>query len=348
MRCQKCYHNFHILSYIIYSLLYLSAFLETWILTSPSSPAPRGHEMQIHHHRQRPQGDELGKSWDSLTYCWWVDGSELLQLRLVVYSHYLQGFFICFIHPRWLLGISSINSIKCPLKQKSVTISRPVEVHRSFSLGPWITWATCFGVEGTNVGSCSSVSEWITWYHMSCRVQATSYSHTSNDVLQDATGIQTSDPNTCHCPIQNRYSETRGNNSSTASVASSSAKVVKRLVVAFAGLRDVPHVMPLHNISSKTCPNRTSKNRCFVVSCHHNICSRPDSCSFEQCFLLYPAYILSICVCIARILPPPPRRVHTTCLHSSNSAYASPHNLIHIPNAYASGWKTYFLCVLTL
>ena len=37
-----------------------------------------------------------------------VDGSEIRlynQLRLVVYSHLLQGF----IHPRWLFGISSIN-----------------------------------------------------------------------------------------------------------------------------------------------------------------------------------------------------------------------------------------------
>ena len=37
--------------------------------------------------------------------CWWL-WNPANQLRLVVYPHYLQGF----IHPRWLFGISSINS----------------------------------------------------------------------------------------------------------------------------------------------------------------------------------------------------------------------------------------------
>ena len=48
--------------------------------------------------------------------CWdTVDGSEIRRspVDMVNISHYLQG-FICFIHPRWLFGISSmiINSIK--------------------------------------------------------------------------------------------------------------------------------------------------------------------------------------------------------------------------------------------
>ena len=35
-----------------------------------------------------------------------VDGSEILHPSIGSSSHYLQGF----IHPRWLFGISSINS----------------------------------------------------------------------------------------------------------------------------------------------------------------------------------------------------------------------------------------------
>ena len=39
-------------------------------------------------------------------YCWWFR-NPAHQLRLVVFFHCLQGF----IHPRWLFGISSINSM---------------------------------------------------------------------------------------------------------------------------------------------------------------------------------------------------------------------------------------------
>ena len=40
------------------------------------------------------------------TYCWWFR-NPTNQLRLLVYSHYFQGF----LHPRWC-GISAINSRK--------------------------------------------------------------------------------------------------------------------------------------------------------------------------------------------------------------------------------------------
>ena len=56
-------------------------------------------------------GSHLGSATSSKWKAHTVDGSLKSgdhQLRLVVYPHYLQGF----IHPRWLFGISSINSIK--------------------------------------------------------------------------------------------------------------------------------------------------------------------------------------------------------------------------------------------
>ena len=198
--------------------------------------------MQIHHHRQRPQGDELGKAWDSaawgsilrfsdiLLMSWWFR-TPAVEGKVVFFPLFTVGFLYI---PGGCWGISSINSIKCPLKQKNVTISRPVEVHRSFSLGPWITWATCFGVEGTNLGWCSSVSEWITC-HVAFKPPPIHFLYQqwcSTSILYP---IQTPATICHHCPIQNRYSETRGNNSSTASVASSSAKVVKSLVVALRG-----------------------------------------------------------------------------------------------------------------
>ena len=40
-------------------------------------------------------------------YCWWFRNPAFTSWGLVVLSHYLQGF----IHPRWLFGISSINSM---------------------------------------------------------------------------------------------------------------------------------------------------------------------------------------------------------------------------------------------
>ena len=59
---------------------------------------------------QRPQGLSSGEVTRKTPRRDTVDErNPANQLRLVVYpSHYLQDF----VHPRWLLGISSINSIK--------------------------------------------------------------------------------------------------------------------------------------------------------------------------------------------------------------------------------------------